>query len=697
MSFRIAIDTGGTFTDAISVDEKGRMVTAKTPTVPKDLAQGTINSIKALAKANSKTPEEFLEEVVTIVHGTTQGTNVIITRSGPVLGLISTKGHKDILQLRRVARENLFDWRKDFPEPLVPRYLRVEVEERVNSKGEIHTPLNEKSVHKAVAYLKRMRVKNIVVSLLWSFLRPEHERRIREMINKDYPEAHVTLSSDILPAIGEYERISTAVISAYTAPSTAEYIRTLSVYLGNAGFRGQFLFMQNNGGVEAAEVGVERPATLATSGPAAGPPAALIVGSLHGMQNLISVDMGGTSFDCAVIDKARFVTSTESLIADHRFSLPVIDIVSIGAGGGSIAWFDESNTLHVGPKSVGADPGPACYNSDGEEATVTDAEVVLGYISPDYFLGGEMKLRRDLAEKAVKKKVAGPLGMSVVEAAAAMYRITNSVMADGLSHAFTARGYDPRDFCLVAGGAAGPTCALKIAEELNLSRVLIPKYAPVYCAFGMLGVDLIHDFTRFYHASAHGLDLGHIKSLYEEMEAEGRSLLGKEGIPKGQQVLERSMRLRYWGQFRDVEVSWPSGSITRKAIEEGITHFHQRHKDLYGFSDEDYPIEFFGFGLKAIGKLPKLKLKEVGKGSEDPRTALKGEREAYFEETKGFTKTKIYDGEKLQQGNELEGPCIVEERMTNVVIPPGFKMRIDEHGNYISIALAGNRVGRRDE
>jgi N-methylhydantoinase A len=682
MSFRIAIDTGGTFTDAISVDEKGVMVTSKTPTMPKNLAQGTINSITALAKANGKKTEEFLKEVVTIVHGTTQGTNVIITRSGPELGLIASKGHRDVIQLRRVTRENLFDWRKDFPEPLVPRYLRVEVEERVNSKGEIHIPLNEEDVHKAVAYLKSMGVKNIVVVLLWSFLRPEHERRIKEIINSDYPEAHVTLSSDILPAIGEYERTSTAIISAYTASSTADYIHTLTDYLASTGFEGQFLFMQNNGGVETAELGVERPATLATSGPAAGPPAALIVGRLHGVENLISVDMGGTSFDCAIIDRGSFITKTDSLIADHRFSLPVVDVDSIGAGGGSIAWFDDSNTLHVGPKSAGADPGPACYGTGGEEATVTDADVVLGYISPDYFLGGEMKLRRDLAEKAIKERVAAPLGMSVVEAASAIYKIANSVMTDGLSHTFTARGYDPRDFSLVAAGAAGPTCALKIAQELNVSRVLIPKYSPVYCAFGMLGVDLIHDFTRFYHVSADQLDLDHVKKLYQEMETEGQALLEKEGIPGVQQVLERRMRLRYWGQFRDVEVPWPSGPITRQAIDEGVTNFHLRHKDLYGSSDENYPIEFFGFGLKAVGKLPKLKLKEMEKGNEDASSALKGERDAYFEETNGFTKTRVYDGEKLLQDNVLEGPCIVEERMTNVVIPPGFKMCVDEYGNY---------------
>jgi N-methylhydantoinase A len=582
-----------------------------------------------------------------------------------------------------VIRDNIYDWRKPFPEPLVPRYLRVGVKERVGSQGEVIKPLDEDSVHRAVAYLKKMNVEGIVVALLWSFLYPEHERRIGEIIKKDFPKAHVTLSHKILPAIGEYERTSTAVINAYTAPSTAAYIHTLTDFLAKEGFGGQFLFMQNNGGVETAEIGVENPATLATSGPAAGPPAALAVGRLHGLRNLLSIDMGGTSFDIAIIDQAKFITKTESLIADHRFSLPIIDVDSVGAGGGSIAWFDATNTLRVGPKSAGADPGPACYGLGGEDATVTDTDVILGYISPDFFLGGEMKLRKDLAERAVKK-IADQLGMSINEAAAAIYKVSNSVMADAVSHTFTKRGYDPRIFALVAGGAAGPTCALKIAQELYISKVVIPKFAPIYCAFGMLDVDLIHDFQRFYHADKNSLNLNKVKSLYKEMVAEALKVLEREGIPKKDRLLERTMRIKYWGQFRDVEVSWPSGSITHANLSVGMTNFHRRHKELYGSSDKDYPLEFMGFGLRAIGRMPKLKLKKLGKGDKNPKGALKGERDAYFEESRGFIKTKIYDGDQLLSGNLLEGPCIVEERMTNIVIPPKFKLRVDQYGNYVT-------------
>jgi len=685
MRFRVAIDTGGTFTDAISIDETGNMVTAKAPTTPKDLVVGTIHAIDALAKRNNIDRKAFLNQVSSIVHGTTLGTNVIITRSGPKLGLIATEGHKDVLALPRIPKENMWDWRKPQPQPLVPRYLRTEVRERVDARGEVRLPLDEDSVHKAVSYLKTIGVDGIVVVLLFSFMYPEHERRVAEIIKADYPGIHVTLSSDVLHFLGEHERTSTTVIDAYIAPAIIEYTRTLVDFLGKEGFEGQLLFMQNNGGVETAEVAVEKPSTLATSGPAAGPTSAITIGRLHGEENLLSVDMGGTSFDIAIIDKGNFITKNENLIEGLRFSLPIIDSTSIGAGGGSIAWFDLAGTLRVGPKSAGADPGPACYDMGGEEATVTDADVALGYISPDYFLGGERKLKKELAEKAIREKVCDRLGLSVTQGAAAIHKVANSVMADGINYAFTRRGYDPRDFTLAAAGAAGPSHAIKIAQELGISRVLVPKYAPIYCAFGMLCVNLKHDFMRFYAAMKEDLDIDHVKKLYEEMESEALVLLKKEGVSEEQRNFERTMQLRYFGQFREVEVPWPRGPINDDAISEGLKAFHRKHGDVYGYSDENYPIEFMGFGLSAIGKMPLVELKEIKRGNEDPSSALKGERDAYFEESNGFVKTRVYDGDKLHCGNVLEGPCIVEERMTTIVVPPQNKLRIDEYGNYITM------------
>jgi len=685
MGFRVGIETGGTFTDAISVDERGNLVMAKSPTTPKDLKVGIMNSIDHLAQNLNMDRKKFLGEVDTIVHGTTQGTNAIITRSGPKMGIIATQGHTDTIQLRRVRKNNMWDWRMDFPQPLVPRHLRVGVEERITSKGDVLRPLNEESVHKAVAYLKMMGVKSIVVTLIFSFLNPEHEKRIREIIKEDYPEAQVTLSHEILSAAGEYERFNTAVIDAYIRPSIADYIHSLEDLLEGEGFKGKLFFMQNNGGIETAQVAMRKPSTLIISGPAAGPTSALAVGELHGAKSLLSVDMGGTSSDIAIIDNGRFMVRNESVISDHRFSLPVVDVETLSAGGGSIAWFDLGDTLHVGPRSVGAYPGPACYNQGGEEATFTDAAVVLGYINPDYFLAGKMKLRKDLAERAIKEKVANRLGINIAKAAAAIYKVSNAVMASGVSHAFITKGYDPRDFILCAGGAAGPLCALRISEELEIRRVFIPKYAPVYSSFGMLDVDLIHDFSRYYSSLAANLDLNIVKGLYKEMEEEGTLLLEKESVAESQRVLLRTLRMRYYGQFRDIEVSWSSGPINKEAITEAIANFHRRHKELFGSSNENYPLEFMRFGLTAIGKVPKVSFKEITRGTKDAFSALKGERDGYFEESNGFVKTRIYDGTKLLSSNVLEGPCIVEETMTTVVIPPGFKMHVDEYGNYVAL------------
>jgi N-methylhydantoinase A len=545
-------------------------------------------------------------------------------------------------------------------------------------------PLDEESVRRAVSYLKHIGVDGIVVALLFSFMHPEHERRVAEIIKEDYRGVHVTLSSDVLHILGEHERTSTSVIDAYIAPAIIQYAQNLMDFLQREGFRGQLLFMQNNGGVETAEVAMENPSTLATSGPAAGPTAATNLGRLHGDENLLSVDMGGTSFDIAIIDRGNFMTVNENLIEGLRFSLPIIDTTSIGAGGGSIAWFDLADRLRVGPKSAGADPGPACYDFGGEEATVTDADVILGYISPEYFLGGEKKLRRDLAEKAVKEKVSDRLGLSVTEGAAAIHKVANSVMADGINYTFTRRGYDPRDFTLVAAGAAGPSHAIKIAQELGISRVLIPKYAPIYCAFGMLCVNLKHDFLRLYPTMKENLDLGRVRKLYDEMEAEAFVLLEKEGVSQEQRSLERTMQVSYFGQFREVEVPWPGGPVNHDAIFEGLKAFHRKHGDLYGYSDENYPIEFVGLGLSAIGKIPRVELKKIDRGSENPSAALKGERDAYFEESNGFVKTRVYDGDQLVSGNVLKGPCIVEERMTTIVVPPGSQLLVDDYGNYIT-------------
>ncbi len=688
-TFRVGIDTGGTFTDAICVNEDGGTRTAKAPTTPGNLIVGTTNALDALAKRTGMSRGEFLGRVSTIVHGTTTGTNIICTRVGPKLGLLCTKGHRDVIQLRAVPKEDMYDWQHDFPEVLVPRYLRKEIDERIDKDGNVLVPLDEATVHEAVMYFKKLNVESIVISLLFSFLNPIHEKRVREFIKEVWPEMEVTISSDILPAVGEYERTSTAIINAFIAPAVNRYTQQLTSFLKDEGFNGQFLYIQNNGGVETAEVALMKPATLALSGPAAGPSAAIAIGEMHGDTNLLSVDMGGTSLDIAIVSEGRFNTKKESLVDGHRFSLPVIDVSAVGAGGGSLAWFDVTGTLRVGPQSAGADPGPACYGK-GEEPTVTDADVVLGYIDPDNFLGGEMKISKELSVNAIRRKVADRMGVTVERAAAAIYNVINSVMANSVSYTFTRRGCDPRDYVIVSGGAAAGVHWLAVARELLIRKVLLPKYAPIYCAYGMLGVDLKHDFTRHYIAPGNALDREKVKNLYEEMEREGLSLLEREGIPEGSREFRRHMSVQYFGQFRSIEVDWPGGSITEEKIREGVGNFHKEHKARYGYADENYPYMFSSWGLTAVGKIPSIRLAKIDRGGPDSSHAVMTRREVYFDG--GFVEAKIYDGKKLLAGCVLEGPCIVLEGMTNIVVPPGFVVNVDDYGNYIAVdQFAGTR------
>ena len=615
MSYRVSIDIGGTFTDAFAIDEQGNPTQVKVVTTPADLKVGFLNCLDELAKQYNINRPTFLGEVETLIHGTTQGTNAIITRSGPRMGIIATKGHIDTIQLRRVPKTNMWDWRQPYPQPLVARHLRVGVEERVDSKGNILRPLNEDDVHKAVAYLKKMGVKSIVVTLLFSFLNPTHERKIKEIIQKDFPEAEVTLSHEVIPVSGEYERFSTAVIDAYLKPVMAAYVQSLEQVLKREGFKGQLLLMQNNGGAVAAAAATCKPSTLAISGPAAGPLAAVAFNEKNSQQKLLSMDMGGTSANIAIIDHGQFRFRNESLIGDHRFSLPIVDVENLGPGGGSVVWFDLGETMHIGPQSAGADPGPACYGKGGKEATFTDAAVVLGYINPDYYLEGKIKLQKKLAEKVIQEKVANRMEISIPQAASAIYRVASSLMASGISHAFTTKGYKAQDFIFCAGGSAAPLCALKIAQELKMRRVSVPKYAAVYTSLGMTQTDIRHDFLRFYTCLSTELDLKKLQQLYKEMEAEANGLLAKDGVAEKQRVLLRTLRMKYYGQFRDLEVPWPQGPINAEAIATAIANFHRLHKELFGSSNEKYPLEFMKFGLTAIGQLPRVQLARMRAGN----------------------------------------------------------------------------------
>jgi len=699
MTFRISVDSGGTFTDGVVMNEQGQVITSKASTTPRNLIVGTVACLSKLASLSGTALDDLLGQTNVIVHGTTMATNLVVSRNGAKLGTITTKGYKDRMLFLQVAKgelggdikagvDELFSFRMDPPVPLTRRYLMTEVEERVNHKGEVLIPLNEDDARKAVAYLKEQGVESIAVILLFSHLYPDHERRMEEIIKETFPEAHVSLSSNVLPMTGEVGRWSTTMFCSYVAPKTVDYIYRLEKLLKDKGFKGQLVFMQSNGGVATPELICENPATLLASGPAAGPLTSLALARELHVKNVVSIDMGGTSFDVGPIAEGQSRLVRMKVIEGMKYCLPSIDVITIGAGGGSIAWIDPGGILQVGPQSAGAVPGPASYGLDGTEPTVTDADIVLGYIDPEYFLGGEMKLRKDLAEKAIKEKIAAPLGLDVPQAAAAIYDIVNAKMAGIIRVVFSRRGYDPREFILCAAGGAGGIHSARIMEELDIGGLLIPKIAPVYCAFGMMYADLRHSFTRPYVCEAAKANLDNINVLYEEMEKEAMEALQREGVAKKDVRIVRTMDMRYYGQVREQNVQVPDGKdgkVTSEALNTIADRFHEMHRKIIGYSHTKYPTEIVRLYLEGIGQLETPRLQEISRDGNDASRAVKGTRKVFFRESDDFVDTKIYDGDMLLANNILKGPCIIEEKMTTIVVPPKITIKVDTYGDYRTI------------
>jgi N-methylhydantoinase A len=689
MRYRISVDSGGTFTDGVLINESGDAVIRKAHTTPHDPTVGTLECIAKLAAAEGVTLTQLLGRTDSIVLGTTMATNVVATHSGPKMGTIATRGYRLRMAFPQVAKADwkegpadMYDFRAEPPEPLTPYYLMTEVEERVDFRGQVLTPLNEDDVRRAVRQLKSEGVTTIAVTLLHSQVNPAHERRIAEIIAEESPGTYVALSSTVLPVSGETERWSTTMFCAYVAPVVTAFVSRIVGLLADSGFNGQLMFIQSNGGIATPEIVKENPAVLLLSGPAAGPSLARMLGLANEFRNVLSVDMGGTSFDIGVIHDGTVDTVKQQIIDGKKFSLPCVDVTAIGAGGGSIAHVDAAGRLQVGPKSAGAFPGPACYGKGGELPTVTDANVVLGYIDPDFFLGGETRLRKDLAEKAIRERIAEPLGLGVHAAAAAIYEIINSNMASGTDVAFAKRGYDPRDFALCAAGGAAAVHAVRIMQELRIKKLIVPKVAPTYCAYGMLFSDLKHDYQRTYHAELDKVDLRRVDALYAEMERAARDTLRREGVAEADMLITRSLDMQYYGQFRDRNAPIASGAVTRDSLDAAVAAFHRVHQQTVGYSDASYPTEIVRLHLSGTATMRKPRLNTIAAaGGSD--AARKGSRQAYFS-GHGLIDTPVYDGNQLLAGARIAGPAIIEETFTTFVLPHDVTTRVDASGNFVA-------------
>jgi N-methylhydantoinase A len=681
--FQIGIDVGGTFTDYVVWDDSGGTFSGKVFTTPREEATGILEAIGAMAAHHQLGVREFLGEVDSFVLGTTVVTNTMLEYSGANAGMITTKGFRDVVELRAGYKESHFDIHLPGPQPIVRRQKRLGVTERIDYTGAVAIPLDENEVREAVRRLKELGVEAIAVCLLFSFKNDAHERRVREIIEEEHPGVLVSLSSQILPQVRELDRFSTTMINAYVSPKLRRYLHALAERLSESGFGGHLFIMLSNGGMMDVEFCSERGVELIQSGPSGGVMGAEFVGALSGYKDVIAVDMGGTSYDVCLITGGHPDIGVDSWVSRYRVATPMIDIHSIGAGGGSIAWIDEGGALRVGPRSAGASPGPACYGRGGAEPTVTDANLVLGYLNPDFFVGGHIKLDAAAARAAIESRVAKPLGLSVEEAASGIFRIVNSAMNNAIRYVSVARGRDPRDYALMAFGGAGPVHMGIQAKDLGIKTILVPKNAGVFCALGALISNFKISKVRSFITRADRVDLDQLNEVFSAIEGEADRLLG-ERARVAERVTQRAMDMRYVGQTHEVTV--PIRSRTRRVTELNlattIQDFHNLHEKLYSFKRPEQHVEILSLRSDLIGVRETVKFRSHPFESEDAAPALKGTRLAEFE-GQGFIETRVYDGPSVRAGNLISGPAIIDEPATTIVIYPGQEAMLDHYETYV--------------
>ena len=689
--YRLGIDVGGTFTDGILIDEEtGGTRIAKVPSTPADPSVGFLAAVeRILGEAGVKA-----SDVGYLVHGTTVATNAIIEGKLAPTGFITTDGFRDMLEIQRQIRPSLYDLLFEKPRPLAPRYLCFGIPERLDAAGAVVTPLDERAVADAARTLRNEGVEALGVCYLHAYRNPEHERRTREIVEEVFPEALVSLSSEVAPEFREYFRASTTLINAGVRPIVERYLSSIEARLRGAGLEGRLLVMQSSGGVLTFEAARTKPVFMVESGPAAGVIVSAYLGDMLGFDNILSFDMGGTTAKTGLVENGAPGITKEYEVgtaaraehgakgAGYPIRTPVIDLVEIGAGGGSIAWVDSGGVLRVGPQSAGADPAPACYGKGGTEPTITDANLILKRLDPDHFLGGEMRLDEAAAWKAVKEKCADPLGLDPVEVALGIVEIANNAMVGALRRISVQRGYDPRDFVLVAFGGAGPMHANRLAQELGIPTVLVPMSPGTTSAMGLLVTDIKHDYSATLIQRTDELDAPLVNRRYHEMEAEGRQALLAEGTAEANIGFERLVDMRYVGQSYELSIPFGQGNV-EDALDPMLEAFHREHDRAYGFAAPGEPVEFVALRLTAVGRIAKPNLRALPAGGGDAASAMRALRQVYFAEAGGFTGCPSYDRYRLPAGGVIEGPAIVEEMDSTTLIHPGFRAEVDRYGNLL--------------
>ncbi len=685
MNFELGFDIGGTFTDfALLNRESGELEIFKALTTPDEPEAGALAGISTFLKARGLRHEAMLN----VFHGTTLVANTLIEHKGALVGLLTTQGFRDILEMRSEQRYAIYDLFLQYPPPLSPRYLRRGIKERIDRDGKVLETVCEDDVRRAVAGFKREGVEAIAIACLHAYRNPANERRIAELVREEWPDVSLSLSSEIAPEIREYERTSTTVANAYTLPLMSRYLKTLGDQLAGAGFGGNFYLMLSSGSSALASAARSQPIRLVESGPAAGALAAAYYGGLAGKQDLISFDMGGTTAKVALIhDGAPAVASSLEVARVHRFTkgsgyplqFPTVDILETGAGGGSIAWVDSLGLLKVGPQSAGSNPGPACYGFGGAQATVTDADLVLGYLNPDYFLGGAMALAESAAARALEP-LAASFGWGIVQTAAAIHQLVNENMAAAARIHILENARDPRNYAMICFGGAGPVHAAGVAGILGVAEVIVAPGAGVASATGLLIAPIAFDYSRSYPTLLDGADWRAVSGLYAEMEASGRRMLRAAAIPEAETEIKRAVDGRFQGQLHEIQVPLPA-DLEAMEQEEFVDRFKSRYRELYHYVPDHTPIELLTWRARVSGRRAPVKPAQVPDLGADPSPARKGERRAYFAERADFLMTPVYDRYRLGAGMTFPGPAIVEERESTIVVEPGMRARVDAYGN----------------
>jgi len=694
--YRLGVDVGGTHTDLVLLDvEAGTIAIEKVSSTPKNPALGVLDGVANFVKKGI--PADAIEF---FSHGTTITTNALLEMRGAKVGLLITKGFRAVQEVQSQARDgNPFEYFYDKPEPIAPQSMTREIPGRIDFEGNEVEPLDPDAVRRSVRELKGAGVRSIAVCYLFSYANPTHEQETRRLILEEFPDADVSLSSEVLPRIREWPRLSTTLLNAYLQPVLVHYIAHLAEGLDNGGVRTQQRFlMQSNGGVMPFKAAIGSSKTVYTlfSGPAAGAQAGAYLAAEDARKGLVTLDMGGTSCDIAFIEGGAPLEVTEVTVARRPLGVPALDMTTISAGGGSIAWIDRGGFLCVGPQSAGADPGPVCYGRGGESPTVTDADIALGFLNPDYFLGGAQKLDAAAAAAALEARIAKPLGMTMREAAAGIRHIVDMRMADAVKVFAAKRGVSVQDFALLPFGGAGAVHAAVVAAELGIGRILVPPRPGAFSALGLLCTDIVHDYVRSELRPLEQISPTHAEAIFRELESRAAAELADEGLVADAAVYERELDMRYTGQGYELRVSLQGigrGALTSDGMRKARARFDERHAQIHGHAAKDRPVEIVSYRLRVRVPVPKYRpVAEKGaKVRSAPKSAMKGTRIVHFD-AKAGTGTALYERGQLPPGARVYGPAIIEQLDATTVVPPGWSATVDEFKNVI-LARASTRHG----